>query len=119
LNFFGFDLTTAAMRQGYFIVLEERLSEPRFGFDVPSQACPSEAASAFDLTWAHFQAPGCTPDASTGMQENEFFDDRVLVGALGSGWQQSSASVAKLALQRPVRIAMLANTLLGGECSAP
>jgi hypothetical protein len=61
MAFAGFDLTDVELAQGegWFFVLQEQPTEPRFGFDEGTGAAPSTLTSWSDATWDHAAtAPG-------------------------------------------------------------
>jgi hypothetical protein len=122
LTFLGFNKSVEDLcaGYGYFIILEERLGEPRFGFDIPgkdSVEAPVEDTPNwwYNLTWEHFQtlswAGGETLEP---FAENTYIDDRAPAGfgSLKPVWGGSAATVANICLQRPVRIAIHAREML-------
>jgi hypothetical protein len=131
LIFLGFDRTPSELcsggphGNGYYVVLEERLSEPRFGFDIPddeSVEAPFNGMSRwwYDLTWAHFQAGAA--GSFSPFPENTYIDDRVprLAAGLSPAWGASSATTANICLQRPTRLAFHASVMLSAfACAAP
>ena len=122
LTFLGFNLTptemcTGASGRGVFVVLEERLAEPRFGFDL--QQDESEEPDPlpadnwwYDMTWSHLQ-----PDAPPGA----YIDDRSFAEASvrTPTWGTSAAVMANIALQRPVRICVHASRMLPRSVCVP
>jgi hypothetical protein len=123
LTFFGFPFNEDAARgngddPGKYFVLEQRVTEPRFGLDVPtatqSQMGDNGSLGSWDdLSWSHFelgqdddvgkyldQAPASAPVFSFS------HDDK--------SWQEgtSSATRASITLQKPVRIALHARQLI-------
>jgi len=121
LTFLGFDKTPTELcgggpgNKGYYIVLEERLAEPRFGFDSLKAGEPVPALDQptwwYDATWSNFK-----PEVS----ENTYIDDRApevpAFQTLKCG--ASSATVANICLQRPVRIAIHATKMLSRICGS-
>lgn len=115
LTFLGFDITPRDMckgnenHKGYFIVLEERLSEPRFGFDLQNEGeeLPELDGTTwwYDMTWSHL-----TPTVNLG----DYIDGRSFPTASTHlpSWGGSSAIMANIALQRPVRMAVHASKML-------
>jgi hypothetical protein len=93
--FLGFNLTAYDARNNHwYIVLEERCSEMRFGLDIKK--------SNSDLAWEDF-----------GLINN--FEEYIQRGnpSEPSGiWDASAAEIAKLTMQSPVRIAIDAKQLL-------
>jgi hypothetical protein len=110
LTFLGFPKTPRELcvggssYKGYFIVLEERLGEPRFGFDdeppPPSMASPNWW---YNLAWE-----------SLGVAANAYIDDAspAGVGTRTPRWGSSAAAIANICLQRPVRVAIHASRML-------
>ena len=106
--FAGFDLTDTQLREGdgWFFVLAEQPSEPRFGFDEPDLRVPSPALAAWSgADWRHTgTAPGGwlritgNPLAGTKFGTVRFVDH--------------AAHLAMLSLQQPMRIALHARSLL-------
>jgi hypothetical protein len=100
--FVGFDLGSAELTEGdgWFFVLQEQPTEPRFGFDEaagPGQ--PPALQSWSDATWQHAgTAPGrylrlaANPLSGTAFGEVRFVDH--------------AASLAAITVQRPMRIAL-------------
>lgn len=87
---------------GYFIVLEEQVSAPGFGFD-PPQPGGGAPATPNDLRWDHVTGGG--PFAVIAPPTPVTFPG-------GATWGQDAAHVADLALQRPMRVLMHARALL-------
>jgi hypothetical protein len=121
LTFFGFPFTVDDARgvtldhpDGVYLVIEELLSEARFGLDLPQSE--SAASPALDpiwenFDWNHLQPPGAA--AFTPFAENAYIDDRVPGdGAAAPKWNTSSATIAWITLQRPLRIVMHASQML-------
>jgi hypothetical protein len=127
--FFGFDLNDEQARgsngnAGWFFVLQEQPSEPRFGLDVGE--LPAATLSKWaDLSWAHLAADATAlktityidlnaelPDASGVVPQPDepivaWHGDSGL-GALGS----RASDLAYISLQRPVRVAIHGSQLL-------
>ncbi len=123
LTFLGFNLTPEELcrggpgNKGYYIVLEERLGEPRFGFDLLEHEddVPEQLRGNtwwYDMTWAHLQ-----PAANEG----DYIDNRSFAQAstLSPSWGRSAAIMANIALQRPVRMAVHASKMLSREVCQP
>jgi hypothetical protein len=115
LNFFGFDITdprgpdapTAGGAAGWYFVLEEHVTEPRFGLE-PAEKTPL-SNSWNDLRWSDvmpdrsFLNPGATPTPF----------NNVAWGAPGeAAWGQNAAAMAAILLRRPVRVAMHGRALI-------
>jgi hypothetical protein len=109
VTFFGFLLSQAQVRSsqtsdGYYFVLEERLSEPRFGIDEES-AATGGLTKWDDLAWTHF----------AGVPAGAYLNAASPSAAVPSPaeqWGASSASVASILLQDPVRVAVHADQML-------
>jgi len=114
--FLGFDLTEAAARggggqPGYYFVLQEQPAEPRFGLDIPAQfgADPAGLTTWDDLTWGHVAA-----DAA-GFEQLNYLP---LAGPVAgrrlenAEWGFNAAHMARILLQKRVRVAIHANELL-------
>jgi hypothetical protein len=124
LTFLGFPRTPYQLCKGedgngYFIVLEERLGEPRFGFDLPDDTSPAPQPTSswwFDLTWASLQR---TPVGQ--VEENTYIDDATPAANVGQKpiWGSSAAAVANISLQRPVRVCVHASKMLSETACQP
>ncbi len=109
LAFAGFDLTDeeAVAGDGFFFVIQEQPTEPRFGFDEPGPraiaALPAEWRGA---TWL---------DAGTGPGRYLVLDQNPLQGHTAGTAQfgQNAAHQAALMLQQPARVAIHASHLIG------
>jgi hypothetical protein len=117
LSFFGFNLTPSDLcaGAGYFLVLEQRLGQPRFGFDILPDGQPLPALDTtgpwwYDLTWAHL----------AGVGEGDYINGRTpsSTGLLTPRWADSSATIANISLQRPVRVAIHARQMLPASVCA-
>lgn len=129
VSFFGFNLEETQVRgsgtdAGWFFVLQEQPSEPRFGLDTPDS--PSSTLAAWlDLSWGHLAADAQGLQAVTYIDVNaELPDARGVVpepdaplvawhgdsglGALGS----KASDLAYITLQRPARVAIHGSQLL-------
>jgi hypothetical protein len=117
--FFGFPLGRARVRGGgddlgWFFVLQEHPTEPRFGLDVAGAESPP--ATWNGLHWGHL-APG---DDLTSVDyvnlETEPPDTSLIDGPAGVAWHArhgtTAAQLAFITMQRPVRVAVHAAELL-------
>ena len=106
--FAGFDLTDTELLQGdgWFFVLAEQPSEPRFGFDEPDLRLPSPALT--DWTRADWRHTGTAPGAWLHIAGNPLMGRQF--GAVR--FVDHAAHLAMLTLQPPMRIAMHARSLL-------
>ncbi len=128
--FFGFPLTEAEVRgsgtpgegdQGWFFVLQEPASEPRFGLDTGG-AGAAAPATWNDLSWGHLVT------AAEGLRAVDYIaldaelpDTRGIADPPGVAWHADAglgshgtdgAQIAFIALQRPMRVAIHANDML-------
>jgi hypothetical protein len=123
--FFGFDLTEADARgtdpdPGWFFVIQQQPGEPDFGLDMPKDINPqpSRVTDWNQLTWRHLVQSAAELRALT----------HVKVGVKpaapppplpdtsanppGAQWGANGAHMARITLQKPVRIAILARQML-------
>jgi hypothetical protein len=107
--FAGFDLTDAELLQGdgWFFVLAQQPSEPRFGFDEPDlRLAASPALSAWSgADWRH---TGTAPGGWLRIGSNPLLGRQF--GAVR--FVDHAAHLATLSLQQPMRIALHARSLL-------
>jgi hypothetical protein len=106
-TFVGFDLTGAELNQGdgWFFVLQEQPTEPRFGFDEFTGSGPLPALQSWsDATWQHTATPPgrylritANPLSGTAFGAVRFVDH--------------AASLAGIAIQQPMRVAVHAGGL--------
>ena len=116
LNFFGFDVVdargvdsaAAGTNAGWYFVLEEHVTEPRFGLE-PETSSP-QGSSWNDLSWSYAKLDRSAfnlDPVSTPTPHN---------GAWGQGepaaWGQGAAAMAYILMRRPVRVAMHGRALL-------
>jgi hypothetical protein len=125
VTFFGFDLTVDEVRgvddpqsanQGWYFVLQEQPSEPRFGLDVPTGAAGGVAVTWSDLSWSHLAATDDDLTAVTYIDLNaELPDTRQVTQTGGAAWHASTglgpagataAHLAYITLQQPMRVAL-------------
>ena len=123
--FFGFDLTAAQARgdpdpqspnQGWFFVLQEQPSEPRFGLDIAGLAFGGQPAQWSDLSWGNLAATAAGLAAITYIDLDAALPDTSAVassggaawhGDAGTGPRGSRASdLAYITLQQPMRVAI-------------
>lgn len=115
VTFLGFNLRLDAARAdpGWFFVIEQQATEPRFGLDVPEQLGldPAALTAWSKLSWGHFAAD------QTALEDLSHLP---LAGPLesqgvvldGIAWGLNAAHMAAITLQPPARIAVHANALL-------
>jgi hypothetical protein len=96
VTFLGFPLTEADLEDGWFFVLQEQPTEPRFGFD---EGTPGGLATWSDATWAH---------TATDPGAHLRIDGNPLVGTTRNGvaFGRNAGHLAAIALQRPARVAV-------------
>jgi hypothetical protein len=117
--FFGFELSTDQARgapgtdpnkQGWFFVLQEQPTEPRFGLDVP-ETVGGTPGSWRDLSWGHLAADDQGLGAITYIDLTAPLPDTSQVNpAGGARWHVAdgarSADLAYATLQQPMRVAV-------------
>jgi hypothetical protein len=103
MTFFGFAFTKeqATAGLGYYFVLAEHPSEPRFGFEPATGAIPLQDWN--DLGWPQVTVKNnhvvvATPPTAS---------------AQGATWGANAAQQAYITYRQPVRVALLATALLG------
>ena len=110
MTFFGFTIADplgvadpTAQRPGWYFVIEEHLTEPRFGLEPVKPPHPQTPPVWNDLSWADQQAGTFLNPAQTLPQRE------------GVTWGANSASMAFILLREPVRVALHALALLGPQ----
>jgi len=123
IAFVGFDKSLEQLggnntseNPGYFFVLQEQPSEPRFGIDQgseeqqpPPSINPDDLTSWDDLTWDYITLSSTSNgyiDLENGSLVGKEIDD--------IQWGKDGADLAYILLQRPVRIAVYAKEMLEG-----
>jgi hypothetical protein len=96
VTFFGFPLTEDDLAEGWFFVLMEQPTEPRFGFD---EGAAEGLTRWLHATWAH---------TATDPGEHLALADNPLSGRSIGGvtFGRNAGHLAAVALQRPVRVAI-------------
>jgi hypothetical protein len=114
--FCGFDLTAAEARGGatsrsWWFVFEEQPTEPRFALDVAERfgAAAPPVNQWNDLTWGHL-APD--PAALDRLSHLRVTGPPPPSPPVGPRWGQTSAAMAAILAQPPVRVALRAVDLL-------
>jgi hypothetical protein len=108
--FVGFDLTAEQLRQGdgWFFVLQEQPTEPRFGFDeFPGPGAPpalKPSSSWSDVTWQH---TATAPGHYLRINGNPL--TRVTLGKVT--FVTHAAHLAAITMQKPMRVAFHAGGL--------
>jgi hypothetical protein len=125
--FLGFNLTKQEalggrdpnQSPGWFLVIQQQPSHPRFGLDEVDMAAPSigkNPSSRDELSWGHLAADE---------QEYQALSHARSLGRLagmkidGAVWGNNSAHMAFLTLQKPARIAVHADTIIPIETRQP
>lgn len=125
--FMGFQLTEDEVRgdssdPGWFFILQEQPHEPRFGLDDGAPAVPPPVLWN-DLSWGHLADDEEQLALLSYIDLNSDLPDTTqVVGPSGVAWHADTgtgpagttgAQIAYITLQRPVRIAVHANDMLG------
>ena len=102
-TFYGFELTDIDLAQGdgWFFVLQEQPTEPRFGFDEPDPASPSPAQPA-DFNEIDWSQVGPAPGDYLRLSSSSLLNP---AGA-GKFAARNGARLARIALQQPMRVAV-------------
>jgi hypothetical protein len=117
VTFLGFDLTDVEALgkpphdpNGWFFVIQQQPTEPRFGLDVADFANPQPPPlnTWGDLSWRHL---GKTEQELKALTHASV--KAVLPSLQGMTWGKNSAHQAFITLQRPVRIAIHARQMIG------
>ncbi len=128
VTFFGFDLTAPqalgeqrnrSRPQGWFFVFQEQPTEPRFGLDAEPEPFSVPAVHGWnDLSWANFAASAAEL-AGLRYARADRAPANVTIAAgpdnpndPANAWGADAAQTAYIALQRPVRVAVHARTML-------
>ncbi|MBN2351388.1 MAG: hypothetical protein JXD23_02385 [Spirochaetales bacterium] len=139
ITFLGFNLTEAEVRgstdrhddggtvendAGWFFVIEERVSESRFGMDsfLQGEEMPDAITEWDDLSWGLFFAKDAEGHIISRLSEAGYIDGaeprhNVLQGDPGAEpgagiWGRDAAHMALITFQKPVRIAVHADDML-------
>ena len=125
VHFMGFDLDfdeafgsveQSENRPGWFFVIQQQPTEPRFGLDVATEFADTlpQITNWNDLSWGHF-----TNDAQSLAALGYLSPKTNLnvgnIGPNGIDWGNDAASNAYITLQKPVRIAIHADDMLHKE----
>jgi hypothetical protein len=106
IAFVGFNLTEPQLTagDGWFFVIQEHPTEPRFGFDEGDGTLPA-LSSWSDATWAH---------AGTAAGEHLKIAGNALAGVTldGATFVEHAAHLASITLQKPFRVAVHARSLV-------
>lgn len=110
VTFLGFDLTAdeAMADPGWFFVIQQQPTEPRFGLDVAEFDQPlPELKTWNDLSWRHLAN---TPEALQALTHASVA--AALPEVDKAKWGRNAAHQAYITLQRPVRIAIHASEMI-------
>jgi hypothetical protein len=123
ITFFGFEMSIEKLRgnntpedPGYFFVLQEQPSEPRFGIDEGSllssdpRLDPSSLDSWDNLTWDYVTLSS-TSNSYIDLENGPLIGKEIENVKWGSS---HAADLANILLQKPVRIAVHAKDMLDG-----
>jgi hypothetical protein len=100
---------------GYFFVLEQRPGAPRFGLDAQKQRFRGTAPGRWpDLSWSHLaRKTGDVPTFVDVTGPSWLLDAGELRGNGGpDAWGDDAAAMARITLQRPVRLLVHADSML-------
>jgi len=131
IRFFGFELTETQARgsashdpaadHGWFFVLQEQVSEPLFGLDVP-EGYGRQVTTWDDLSWGDLVADAASlPGLAYIDLDAELPDTSLVPPSSGAVWHADSgrgaagataADLAYITLQKPFRVAMHGADLL-------
>ena len=122
ITFFGFALTEAEARgtvvdPGWFFVIQQQPGEPDFGLDMPGDPVPQPARVTDwnQLTWRHLvnsaEELQALRHVKVGTNPNPPRPD-TSANPPGAQWGANGAHMARITLQKPVRIAVLARKML-------
>jgi hypothetical protein len=111
-NFFGFDITDpinaanpSGGKPGWYFVLEEHITEPRFGLEPSGSTVPANP-SWNDLGWDQVTPTGnfLNPTVAPNFTTTEPVP-----------WSENGGAMAHILMRRPVRVAMYATALVAAE----
>jgi hypothetical protein len=130
--FWGFELTEIeargntdpnAHRPGWFFVLEEKPGATRFGLDAPKAGLRGKAPNRWsNLSWSHLAPEGDDPlPTFVDATEPAWLADGVEREGNGGkdAWGENAAAMARITLQRPVRMLVHADSMLPPGPSLP
>ena len=122
ISFFGFDLTReeAVKGNGWFFVLQEQPSEPRFGLDVTSEGSEGKKLQSWDeFSWGHLADSADALKNLVYIDINASWPDIDLEEEdkkLGLIWTDGgSPDIARITFQPPARIAVHATRMLPND----
>lgn len=118
-TFLGFDITDDEARgmganpYGWYFVIEERVSEARFGMDLNSGNLVTQLDSWDNLSWNHI--PNNAANATQCIEYDNYINDKTPPAPInneGLDWNSSSGDIARITLQKPVRIVIHAGKMI-------
>ena len=127
ITYLGFDLSLGEARGeggglGWFFVIQEQPTAPRFGLDEPGAGPPTAPASWAELDWADVVPAGTDPATAryAGIAGPLATPARTLPVLGGrpqptATWAADSSQMAAITWQRPMRVAIHARTALPSE----
>lgn len=110
VTFLGFGLkkADAIADPGFFFVIQEQPTEPRFGMDIADFTKPAPPLASWnDLSWRHMADSEAELNALSHASIK-----KVLPQVPKATWAKNAAHQAFITLQRPVRIAIRAREML-------
>jgi hypothetical protein len=116
VTFLGFDMTAeealhGGNGHGWFFVLQEPATEPRFGLDVAGAEFGGTAASWSDLSWSHLAGSADDFEKLTHAPAGGSWPKPA--GNAGSRqWGKDSAHLAAITMQQPMRVAVTAAAMI-------
>lgn len=120
VTFVGFDLTTEDVQTapGWYFVISEQPTEPRFGLDVPPNGSTGIPASWGDLDWGHVGVlPGGHLRLTGGSLNN--VERPIVAGSLARArFGRTSADMAAITFQRPAQAAVHSSEIVEGAAGA-
>jgi hypothetical protein len=109
-TFLGFDLTrdTVIADPGWFFVIQQQPTEPRFGLDAADFSKPPPELTTWNkLSWQHLA------DTEAGLKALTHASTGTVLPSIGGvTWGQTAAHQAFITMQRPVRVAIHASKLI-------
>lgn len=119
VTFLGFDLTETTVLEGtgFFFVLQQQPTEPRFGLDVAKQFGADLTRPEFwnELSWGHLAADEAAFKTMThvSVAATETLPDTSQISdPANAKWRKNSAHMAYITRQQPVRVVIHARDLL-------
>jgi hypothetical protein len=115
ITFVGFNLTVEQIspEPGWFFVIQEQPTEPRFGLDEPNGPTPT-LTNWSNLSWVHVNV------AAGGHLPLSALSSSLNLGLAGPGspkakWRQDAAHMAAITFQRPFRVAVHSSDVLAAQ----